>query len=235
MSVLLQRKQKQFRETTSSLLGKQTKENTNLQDKIIVVCAIFLRAISCVYFHFVAAMLMATSVGDHPRKGKLSQLVTAKKKRRTKSVDSNCSSITDPMSPDRRDYKRRFNMDKLDKPDRQSVPIAAAHSYEAVAAIDFGTTYSGYAYAFTRDPDNIHLMNQRMVSHRSGYGVQQPTVLLLNNKGEFHSFGYDAQEFFHDLDEEECGQWLYFEKFKMELHSREVRVKKTFYYHKLIH
>ena len=158
----------------------------------------------------------------HPRiKGKLSQLIPNKKKKRTTSVESSNSS-NDPMSPERRDYKRRFKVDDPPTADRDRRP-----TYEAVAAIDFGTTYSGYAYAFTRDPDNVHLMNQRMVGHRSGYGVQQPTVLLLNEKGEFHSFGYDAQEFFHDLDEEESGKWLYFEKFKMALHSREVSSAQT--------
>ncbi|KFM82148.1 Heat shock protein 12A, partial [Stegodyphus mimosarum] len=30
--------------------------------------------------------------------------------------------------------------------------------YFVVVAIDFGTTYSGYAFSFTRDPDNIHMM-----------------------------------------------------------------------------
>ena len=29
-----------------------------------------------------------------------------------------------------------------------------------VAAIDFGTTYSGYAFAFKRDPDSIHMMRK---------------------------------------------------------------------------
>ena len=29
-----------------------------------------------------------------------------------------------------------------------------------VGAIDFGTTYSGYAFAFTRDPDSIHMMRK---------------------------------------------------------------------------
>lgn len=29
-----------------------------------------------------------------------------------------------------------------------------------VAAIDFGTTYSGYAFAFIRDPDSIHMMRK---------------------------------------------------------------------------
>ncbi len=29
-----------------------------------------------------------------------------------------------------------------------------------VAAIDFGTTYSGYAFAFKRDPDSVHMMRK---------------------------------------------------------------------------
>jgi len=34
------------------------------------------------------------------------------------------------------------------------------HSYFVVVAIDFGTTYSGYAYSFTHDPDNVHIMRK---------------------------------------------------------------------------
>ena len=169
---------------------------------------------------FAEIITMMTAVADH-RKG----LSLNKKKKRSTSVESSNSSSNDPMSPERRDYKRKFKVADSQTTDSDRVRVQS--TYEAVAAIDFGTTYSGYAYAFTRDPDNVHLMNQRIVSHRSGYGVQQPTVLLLNKKGEFHSFGYDAQEFFHDLDEEESGKWLYFEKFKMALHSREVSVPIT--------
>lgn len=91
--------------------------------------------------------------------------------------------------------------------------------YMAVAAIDFGTTYSGYAYAFTRDPGTIHAMNR---ARGSGHHSQQPTVLLLTENGQFHSFGCEAQEFYRDIDESEALKWLYFEKFKMELHTREV-------------
>jgi hypothetical protein len=29
-----------------------------------------------------------------------------------------------------------------------------------VVAIDFGTTFSGYSFSFTRDPDNIHVMRK---------------------------------------------------------------------------
>ena len=95
--------------------------------------------------------------------------------------------------------------------------------YSAVVAIDFGTTYSGYAYAFSSDPTNVRVMDPRYLGVKSSYSpAQQPTVLLLSENEEFHSFGSEAQEFYRDLDEEECLKWLYFEKFKMELHTREV-------------
>lgn len=97
--------------------------------------------------------------------------------------------------------------------------LTLVESYIAVAAIDFGTTYSGCAYAFTRDPSNIHLLNQ--YSRRTS-GVQQPTVLLLTSDRHFHSFGHEAQEYYHDIDDDDAFEWLYFEKFKMELHSRQV-------------
>lgn len=34
------------------------------------------------------------------------------------------------------------------------------HSHFVVVAIDFGTTYSGYAFAFTRDMDSILMMRK---------------------------------------------------------------------------
>lgn len=98
---------------------------------------------------------------------------------------------------------------------------AAVHpSTVAVVAIDFGTTYSGYAYAFTQDSTStVHMME---IPRYLGRGSQQPTALLLTEEGDFHSFGYEAQEYYHDMDEDDSKNWFYFEKFKMELHSREV-------------
>ena len=92
-----------------------------------------------------------------------------------------------------------------------------------VVAIDFGTTYSGYAYAFRSSPEDIHLMRHPESGQTVGtVSYKIPTVLLLNERGEFHSFGYEARETYHNLDEDESRRWLFFEKFKMELHSRKV-------------
>lgn len=127
---------------------------------------------------------------------------------------------------------------KSPKPDQKKVlhdlaSSASSCQYAAVVAIDFGTTYSGYAYALSAEQSaNVRVMDPRYLGVKSSYSpAQQPTVLLLNEDEEFHSFGSEAQEFYRDLDEEECLRWLYFEKFKMELHTREVKKSFTDYYY----
>ena len=91
-----------------------------------------------------------------------------------------------------------------------------------VAAIDFGTTYSGYAFSFTRDPDSIHMMRKWEGGDPGVTNQKTPTTLLLKPNGEFHSFGFGARDQYHDLEELEAKKWHYFEKFKMSLHSSQV-------------
>ncbi len=91
-----------------------------------------------------------------------------------------------------------------------------------VAAIDFGTTYSGYAFSFTRDPDSIHMMRKWEGGDPGVNNQKTPTTLLLKPNGEFHSFGFSARDYYHDLEESEAKRWYYFEKFKMSLHSSQV-------------
>lgn len=54
------------------------------------------------------------------------------------------------------------------------------------------------------------------------WNQKTPTTLLLSPEGTFHSFGFSARDYYHDLDVEEARGWLYFEKFKMTLHNSEV-------------
>lgn len=91
-----------------------------------------------------------------------------------------------------------------------------------VAAIDFGTTYSGYAFSFVRDPDSIHMMRKWEGGDPGVTNQKTPTTLLLKPNGEFHSFGFGARDHYHDLEEVEAKKWYYFEKFKMSLHSSQV-------------
>ncbi|XP_074677823.1 heat shock 70 kDa protein 12B isoform X3 [Strix aluco] len=98
----------------------------------------------------------------------------------------------------------------------RSPPPAA---FAVVVAIDFGTTSSGYAFSFATDPEAIHMMRKWEGGDPGVANQKTPTSLLLTPEGIFHSFGYTARDYYHDLDPEEARDWLYFEKFKMKIHS----------------
>ena len=91
-----------------------------------------------------------------------------------------------------------------------------------VVAIDFGTAFSGYAFSFTRDPDSIHMMRKWEGGDPGVINQKTPTTLLLTPDEKFHMFGFNARDFYHDLDPQEAKKWLYFDKFKMALHHNTV-------------
>ena len=108
-----------------------------------------------------------------------------------------------------------------------SVPSSVSpkqHSYFVVVAIDFGTTYSGYALSFTRDPDNVHMMRNWEGGDPGVVNQKIPTSILLTPEGDFDSFGFTARDRYHNLEQSEAKKWLYFEKFKMILHHSSVRI-----------
>lgn len=96
-----------------------------------------------------------------------------------------------------------------------------------VAAIDFGTAYSRYAFSFRSD----YLLDPLKieVNHWTGNGSQTmspkaPSSVLLNPDKTFKSFGYTAEEEYSNL--VETGQhqdWYFFTKIKMRLLYREVK------------
>ena len=96
------------------------------------------------------------------------------------------------------------------------------HGSLVVVAIDFGTTFSGYAFSFTRDATSIHMMRKWEGGDPGVTNQKTPTTLLLKPDGTFHSFGFGARDFYHDLDPNDAKKWLYFDKFKMSLHSSAV-------------
>lgn len=90
-----------------------------------------------------------------------------------------------------------------------------------VAAIDFGSTYSGYAFSFRDDfqtnPLKIHTNHWSSVQS-GGVSNKAPTAVLLKPDQTFHSFGYDAEDKYAELSEaEEHKEWYYFSRFKMKL------------------
>ena len=97
-------------------------------------------------------------------------------------------------------------------------------SYLAVVAIDFGTTYSGFAFSFIKDQGKDAIfMNMDWVNEQGGQTSKTPTCLLLKPDLSFDSFGYNAIEKYTSLQgESEEKEYLFFKHFKMALHSDEV-------------
>ena len=99
-------------------------------------------------------------------------------------------------------------------------------SYLAVVAIDFGTTYSGFAFSFIKDQGKDAIfMNKDWVNEQGGQTSKTPTCLLLKLDLSFDSFGYEAIEKYGSLqDESEEKEYLFFKHFKMALHNDEVNM-----------
>ncbi|XP_048762075.1 heat shock 70 kDa protein 12A-like isoform X2 [Ostrea edulis] len=90
-----------------------------------------------------------------------------------------------------------------------------------IAAIDFGSTYSGYAFSFKDDfqinPLKIYT-NNWSAEQSGGISYKAPTTVLLKPDQTFHSFGYDAEDKYATLTEaDEHEGWYYFSRFKMKL------------------
>lgn len=102
----------------------------------------------------------------------------------------------------------------------------ASDDYLLVAAIDFGTTFSGYAFStrhdFSSDPQKMSL-----VQWAGGVaGLVSPktsTCVLFHPDGRFHSFGYEAEDKYLDLGmDNEQDDWYLFRRFKMKLYEASV-------------
>ena len=94
-----------------------------------------------------------------------------------------------------------------------------------VVAIDFGTTYSGWAFSL-RDKyqeDNLDIqMNTGWKTGDSLITPKTPTAILFDQEENFHSFGYSAESKYTDLLEGEKEEgWKFFRNFKMAIHCDE--------------
>lgn len=95
---------------------------------------------------------------------------------------------------------------------------------DVIIAIDFGTTYSGFGYVFPNaSEDHIYVWQ----SWGRGQGMnlsKTPTALLLTETGVFHKFGHAAVEAYskQSTSKKDSRNLLYFDKFKLLLHSEKV-------------
>ena len=65
--------------------------------------------------------------------------------------------------------------------------------YVIVAAIDFGTTFSGYAFSFRNNKDKI-LMNKNWGENLGCQSYKTPTCVMVDSSDRFHAFGYEAED-----------------------------------------
>ncbi|ELU17210.1 hypothetical protein CAPTEDRAFT_133364 [Capitella teleta] len=92
--------------------------------------------------------------------------------------------------------------------------------YEFSAALDIGTTFSGYAYSFKgRENDIAGCRNWGANLGVSNH--KTPTAVLVNKDGKFEAFGYEAQEKYKRLEGNEVKMYSLFERFKMQLMDTE--------------
>ena len=95
-----------------------------------------------------------------------------------------------------------------------------------VAAIDFGTTYSGYAYSFRSDflEDPLKIAtNQWQFGSSKTVAMKTPSCILFNSRQQCDSFGFDAENKYAELCLEGAHhEWFFFRHFKMLLYGNKV-------------
>lgn len=93
-------------------------------------------------------------------------------------------------------------------------------------AIDFGTTYSGYAYStlddFENNPTQIYANTDWPCTlGKANLSSKTPTSLLLDKNKKFKAFGYEADQQYLSLAEKKKHyEYYYFKRFKMTLHEK---------------
>lgn len=99
-----------------------------------------------------------------------------------------------------------------------------------VAAIDFGTTFSGYAFSFLYEYQKDPTKSSTFSWTAESGGLQSlktSSCILFDKNGIFHSCGFEAETKYADLAlENKHGDWLFFERFKMNLYKQNVRIQK---------
>ena len=102
--------------------------------------------------------------------------------------------------------------------------VLQASSSLLVAAIDFGTTYSGAAVSFHHEyienPTRIYAL--KIGDPR--LSMKTKTCILVKPDGQTcYKFGDAAESYYYEqLDETERQKWYYFSRFKMELYQMNV-------------
>ena len=114
-------------------------------------------------------------------------------------------------------------------PDNTTITMARK-SIACVVAIDFGTTYSGYAFSTVEQYKKNKLdINLNPAWNSGAYELvscKTPTTLLLTKSGKFMSYGYTAERQYENIlldKNQDENDYLYFRRFKLELYTQKVK------------
>ncbi|XP_062571658.1 heat shock 70 kDa protein 12A-like [Saccostrea cucullata] len=118
------------------------------------------------------------------------------------------------MHPPQR-HQRQYRKDR-------SIPVTIQteekRTWQVVAAIDFGTAYSGFA--FSMKDSQLDVIPGKWKTHSSDLleSPKTPTSLLLTISNDFVAFGYEAEKQFRELvEEDKHNDYRYFNQMKMVL------------------
>ncbi|XP_053396352.1 heat shock 70 kDa protein 12B-like [Mercenaria mercenaria] len=92
-----------------------------------------------------------------------------------------------------------------------------------VAAIDFGTTFSGWGFSFRHEFESEPTKVFTKPWPGGQLSLKAPTSILIEPDGlTLHSFGYEAENKYADLvANEEHETWFFFQRFKMKLYEKQ--------------
>ncbi|XP_021349338.1 heat shock 70 kDa protein 12A-like isoform X2 [Mizuhopecten yessoensis] len=96
--------------------------------------------------------------------------------------------------------------------------------YILVAALDFGTTYSGYAFSsrleYTKNPLNINTLVWQAGSGNLA-SLKTSTCVLFKPDESFDTFGFEAEDKYAKLiNDDKHHDWFFFRRFKMSLYEQ---------------
>ena len=138
------------------------------------------------------------------------------------SAHDKCDAIPKQSDKGQQDTKGQQEKDSVHKCLNQS-------PFDFVAAIDLGTSTTGCGYSttsgFKSNPLNISC---ELIWNEHGSVSQDmsktKTCILLDKKGQFISFGYDAEYEYTQLKaKHEYENYCFFHNFKMDLYKNKVR------------
>lgn len=105
----------------------------------------------------------------------------------------------------------------------------ASGNHLIVAAIDFGTTYSGYAFSFLHEYEKDPTKCSTFTWTAGSGGLQSlktSSCVLFDKYGNFHKCGFEAEDKYSELAlDDEHHDWMFFKRFKMNLYKQIVRFK----------